>query len=459
MAGTDWLRRDRDDLAEVLERAAGLAQRYLTDLDDAAVLPPQPPAPQTALGEPVGAAAALARFESGWLTTMVASAGPRFQGYVTGGATPAAVAGDWLASALDQNVASDEGGAAAMERQVTRWLGDLLGLPDDHRGAMVTGATTANFTGLAVARQWAGKKLDVQVDQVGTAALAGLRLYSGAPHSSIFKCLSMLGLGRQAIRQVPLLPAREALDPAALEELLGDEPGPVIVVANAGTVNSGDTDDLEAIVELRDRHDFWLHVDGAFGAFAALDDRVSERVRFLGRADSVAVDLHKWMNIPYDAAVAFTRHQELQTEVFHNAASYLHPPGAEPEFLHLVPENSRRFRALPVWHALVAYGRDGHAEVVRRCNDHADHLARRLAATPGVSVLAPTRLNIVCFQTPLDPGTLVDAVARSGEAFLTTTVYRGTPAVRAAFSNWRTTERDVERLADVVAAVVATDEP
>lgn len=453
--GESWLRTDRESLPEVLEHVAGVASAYLAGVDEAPVLP-RVPLPESVARppEPVGAVAAVDRFCQTWLPSMVASSGPRFQGYVTGGATPAAVAGDWLVSALDQNVSSDEGGAAALERQVVLWMRQVLGLPAGHHGALVTGSTMANFAGLAVARQWAGRRLGVAIDEEGVSAAGPLRIYSGSPHASILKCLSMLGLGRQSLVRLPLRAGREALSPAGLEAVLEETVGPSVVVANVGTVNTGDIDDLEAIVALRERYGFWLHVDGAFGAFAALDDRVSGRVRSIGQADSVAVDLHKWMNVPYDAALVYTRHRDLQAEVFQNPGSYFAEVGDEPEFLHLVPENSRRFRALPVWLALVAYGLDGHAEIVRRCNDHADRLATLLCRLPDVSVLAPTHLNIVCFATPLAPGALVDAVARSGEAFLTTTTYDGRPAVRAAFSNWRTTDDDVDRIARAVEAAV-----
>jgi glutamate/tyrosine decarboxylase-like PLP-dependent enzyme len=272
---------------------------------------------------------------------------------------------------------------------------------------------------------------------------------SGAAHSCIPKALSLLGMGRSSLRSIALAPGREAVDLHALERAVEEVGGPVIVVANAGTVNSGDFDDLEGLLELRDRLGFWLHVDAAFGAFAHLDERCTGLVSGIGEADSVAVDLHKWMNIPYDSAIAFTRHLDLQTRVFHNSSSYQGSPGPVPDFLHLAPENSRRFRALPVWLALMAYGREGHADIVRRCNDNARLLADELATVPGVNVLAPVRLNIVCFEvTDRSQEEILDALTRSGEAFLTPTSYFGTPAIRAAFSNWRTEPPHVHALVE-----------
>jgi glutamate/tyrosine decarboxylase-like PLP-dependent enzyme len=276
---------------------------------------------------------------------------------------------------------------------------------------------------------------------------------SGSPHSSVAKALSMLGLGRAALIQVPVLAGREAVDPVALEAALAQADGPCIVVANAGTVNTGDFDDLRAVSALRSRYDFWLHVDAAFGAFAALSPSTAHLVAGLDLADSICVDLHKWLNVPYDSAVQFTRRRDLQSRVFQNSAAYLGPLGDRPDSVHLTPENSHRLRALAAWFALRAYGRDGHREIVERCMACAQSLAGAVDAAPGLRLLAPVRLNIVCFTLTGEPGPArLAALARdlADEAFLTPTVHAGVPALRAAFSNWRTTEADVQK---VVAAL------
>jgi glutamate/tyrosine decarboxylase-like PLP-dependent enzyme len=271
---------------------------------------------------------------------------------------------------------------------------------------------------------------------------------SGSPHSSVYKALSMLGLGRDCLRLVPTLPGREAVDPAALKEALAAADGPVIVVGNAGTVNTVDFDDLRALVALRERYPFWLHVDAAFGGFAAVSPEHAHLVEGLAEADSVCVDLHKWLNVPYDSAVQFTRRRDLQVRVFQNAAAYLGLPTDDPDFVHLTPQNSRRLRALPAWFALTAYGRDGHADIVARCVAEARRFGARLATTPGVTLLAPVRLNVVCFtlDDPTRVTEVLDAVTASGEAFLTPTVYKGQPALRAAFSNWRTAPENTDRV-------------
>ncbi|MFD6254790.1 pyridoxal phosphate-dependent decarboxylase family protein [Nocardia sp. NPDC060256] len=406
----------------------------------------------------IGLGRALALFRERWEPQFSGSAGPRYFGFVTGGATPAAVAGDWLTGVLDQNAMSGEDSAAIeLEHQTVDWIGGLFGL-EQHTGAFVSGATMSNFVGLAIAREWLGEQLGISVAQAGVGALGPVHVLSGTPHSSIVKSLSMLGIGRDSMELVPTIPGREAVDVDRLAEALAALDGrPAIVVANAGTVNTVDFDDLRAIAALRQRYPFWLHVDGAFGAFAALTPEHAELVDGLGEADSVCVDLHKWFNVPYDAAVQFTRHRDLQLRVFLNSAAYLTPPTGTPDFGHLVPENSRRLRALAAWFSLTAYGRDGHRDIVQRNISGANSLAEQLVATGLLRLVAPVRLNVVCFTLTDRPTTervhaLVDAIAESGETFVTPTVYDGSPAIRAAFSNWRTTDTDVDRAAKAIAA-------
>jgi glutamate/tyrosine decarboxylase-like PLP-dependent enzyme len=317
----------------------------------------------------------------------------------------------------------------------------------------------SNTVGLAVGREWLGERLGLDVSRAGAAALGPVDVLSGSPHSSVAKAMSVLGIGRDRLRKVPLLPGdREAVDVAALESALAELHGrPAIVVANAGTVNTVDFDDLRAIAALKDAYDFWLHVDAAFGGFAALSPQYAALVDGLDAADSVCVDLHKWLNVPYDAAVQFTRRRDLQVKVFHNASPYLGVPAGEPDFLHLTPENSRRLRALPAWFSLAAYGRAGHREIVERNVALARRLGAGVEALPGLRLLAPVRLNVVCFTLAEHPtqervDALARAVAASGETYLTPTVYGGVPGLRAAFSNWRTTDADTERVLRALAA-------
>ncbi|MFJ3806237.1 pyridoxal phosphate-dependent decarboxylase family protein [Streptomyces sp. NPDC090073] len=452
---------DLSRLPELLQDARDFAARELTGLTERPVAaagraPGRAPLP----AEGAGAEAALTRFAERWAPGFSGSAGPRYLGFVTGGATPASVAGDWLTSALDQNLSGAGGSwAAELERETVDWLRDLFGLGDAHGGVFVTGATMSNTVGLAIAREWLGERLGVDVSRQGAAALGPVDVHSGSPHSSITKAMSVLGIGRDRLRPVPLLPGgREAVDVGALEAALAGRDGrPAIVVANAGTVNTVDFDDLRAIAALKERYGFWLHVDAAFGAFAALSPEHAALVDGLDAADSVCVDLHKWLNVPYDAAVQFTRRPDLQVAVFHNASPYLGLPTGEPDFLHLTPENSRRLRALPAWFSLVAYGRAGHREIVERNVALARRLGAGIDALPGLRLLAPVRLNVVCFTLAGDPSqervdTLARAVAASGEAYVTPTVYGGVPGLRAAFSNWRTTQADTDRVLEALAA-------
>jgi glutamate/tyrosine decarboxylase-like PLP-dependent enzyme len=452
---------DLADLPALLTATRDLAEHALAGLDARPVDPaPADVHPARLPHHGVGARKALDEFAQRWEPRFSGSAGPRYLGFVTGGATPASIAGDWLTSVYDQNGAGgDNSSAEDLERETVGWLGQLFGLGAEHTGTFVTGATVSNFVGLSIAREWLGEQHGVSVAQAGVGALGPIHVLSGAPHSSIYKGLSMLGIGRESLRLVPTLPDREAVDVGALAEALAALEGrPAIVVANAGTVNTVDFDDLRAIAALKERYPFWLHVDGAFGAFAALSPEHAHLVDGLAEADSVCVDLHKWLNVPYDAAVQFTRRRDLQVQVFQNSAAYLGTPTDNPGFVHLTPENSRRLRAMTAWFTLTAYGREGQREIVTRNVTLAHRLGERLAASGLVHLLAPVRLNVVCFTLPQPERVheLARRTAESGETFLTPTVYNGQPALRAAFSNWRTTEADVDRILHAITTACQT---
>ncbi len=400
----------------------------------------------------IGAQATLARFTQQYAAAMTGSAGPRYLGFVTGGSTPAALMGDWLTSVYDQNACDTSSAVAtAIEASAIAMLRELFGLPTEFAGLFVSGATMSNCVGLAIARQWWGRQRGANVAVDGLAGLPRPVVLSGAPHACIYKSLAMLGVGRAAMHLVPTLPDREAVDVAALRTALAMQAGqPCIVVANAGVVNTVDFDDIAAIAELRQEFNFYLHVDAAFGGFAACSPRFRHLVAGWEAADSIAVDAHKWLNVPYESAVQLTRHTDLQMEVFQNTgAAYLGAPNREDAF-HLTPENSRRLRALPAWFTLMAYGADGYRAIVEQSCTCAARLAEHIAASTQFRLLAPARMNVVVFA--LQNGAPTGAQVRDflqrlhapGQVFLTPTTYAGLPALRAAFSNWRTTVDDVE---------------
>jgi len=426
-------------LATLERRAAALAPRAFT----AVALPENG----------IGLAGALQEFTARWAPGFSGSAGPRYLGFVTGGATPASIAGDWLTSIYDQNpTAGIDSSAPDLERETVLRLREMFGLSDAHRGVLVSGATMSNMVGLAIGREWLGEQRGINVSDVGVGALGTVHVLSANAHSSVYKSLSMLGIGRKAVTKIASLPGREAIDIAALEaELQALDGQPVIVVGNAGTVNTVDFDDLVALASLKQRYSFWLHIDAAFGAFAALVPEEAHLTHGLDAADSVCIDLHKWLNVPYDCAVQYSRRRDLQARVFMNSSAYLGMPGENPDFVHLTPENSRRLRAVATWFSLAAYGRAGHAEIVHRNIRLARQLGDRIAVQPGLKLLAPTRLNVVCFSLAENPteartNAYMQAVRDLGEVFITTTFYAGTWGLRVAFCNWRTSDDDIQRV-------------
>jgi glutamate/tyrosine decarboxylase-like PLP-dependent enzyme len=398
----------------------------------------------------IGAHATLDYFEKHFAGLLANSAGPRYFGFVTGGSTPAAVAGDWLVSAYDQNACgSNDSIAPQLEHQALHFLKELFGLSPEYFGAFVTGATLANFTNLAIARQWAGEKRGIDFSNEGLSGSITLKVLSGTAHSSVFKSLSMLGIGRKALINIPTLAGREAINVAELEKALQKISEPAIVVANAGTVNTVDFDDLDAIGKLKSKHTFWLHVDAAFGGFAACSDKYAHLMNGINYADSITIDAHKWLNVPYDSAMQFTKHKDIQLRVFQNSAAYLGDPAKSPDFFHYTPENSRRFRALPAWFTLVAYGKEGHQEIVERNCEAAQHFGSLIEKSSDFRLLAPVRMNVVCFTFNEDVSAetikhFLNAVRDDGRVFFTPTIYKGIPAIRAAISNWQTTKKDID---------------
>ncbi len=447
-------RDERYLLPVLLDNAAALSRQFLDGLAERPVQPGAVPLGETQLPEVgVGTQAVLDRLRDSVLPAFTGSAGPRYLGFVTGGGTPAALAADWITSAVDNN-GSDASSVAAItiERQAIAMLVELLALPAETAGWFVSGATMANVVGLATGRQWLGERRGVDVAEDGAAVLPGLRILSGTPHSSTVKAAAMLGIGRRAVQQAATIAGTERIDVSSLASVLAASDQPTIIVANAGTVTTTAFDDLSAIAALAREHDAWLHVDGAFGLFAALLPSHARRLEGLHLADSICGDAHKWLNVPYDSGFALTRHAACQGRVFRNAASYFFTGGALPDPFHFGPENSRRLRALPVWASLLAYGRSGMADIVAECCACASALGAWITAHPDLALLAPVTLNIVPFRLSdallagRDEaevvGMFLAAVSSTGDVFLTPGAYDGRRGARAAFSNWRTTVGD-----------------
>lgn len=399
-----------------------------------------------------GALGAMELFQQQYKKLIVASPGPRYWGFVTGGATPAAIAGDWLTAIYDQNTQGVRGEgdvSAIVERETIRLLCQLLHLPEHFTGGFVTGAMMSNFTGLAVARQWAGEQCGRDVSRQGMGG--DIVVMAATPHSSVIKSLSMLGIGSSNVVRVDTLPDREAIDVTDLESKLQQYQGrPLIVNCSAGTVNTVDFDDIEAIATLKHKYEFWLHIDAAFGGFAACSPTHRHLLNGWEQADSITIDNHKWMNVPYDSAISLVRkeHMRLQVSTFQNSnAPYLGDPSDNFSYLNFLPENSRRFRALPAWFSLTAYGRAGFEHIVANSIARAQELGGYIGSSECFELSAPVRLNVVCFRLKTKAERMPEFLRdlnRRGKVFMTPTLLSGSPALRAAFVNYRTSEEDVQ---------------
>lgn len=447
------LENDQNLISSLVEHTKDIAQSYLNEIDQ------RPPATEYVqkqnLGLPltgIGAEKTLNLFMERYGNHMPASNGPRFWGLVTGGTTPASLLGDWLTSTYDLNL-SHAGNSPApdIETEAISMLRELFGLPASFSGTFVTGATMSNFTGLAIAREWVGKHYGKSVSQEGLHAIPPVKILSCEAHASSFKALGMLGLGRNSLKVIPKLPEnREAVNVVELRKALEGMNGePCIIIANAGTVNTVDFDDIQAIVALKSEFKFWLHVDAAFGGFAACSPKFKHLLNGIEHADSITIDAHKWLNVPYDSAMIFTQHRDLQIAVFQNSGAYLGAIAEPVDFIHLSPENSRRMRALPAWFSLMAYGKEGYQDIVERNCAMAERLGEKISTSKEFRLLAPVRMNVVCFTLSGDVDAekvkaFLSKLRDDGRVFMTPTTYLGTPGIRAAFSNWRTEEKDIE---------------
>jgi glutamate/tyrosine decarboxylase-like PLP-dependent enzyme len=451
------LQTDLDNIEHLLSLTKDNALSYLNGLDNMPVSVTDNQS-QTSVNLPVdgmGLEDTISAFYQQHKNHLVASSGARFWGFVTGGTTPAAIAGDWLTSVFDQNTQGIKGAgdiSAIIELQTISWLVQLFGLPDSFKGGFVTGATMSNFTCLAIARQWAGRQKGIDIAREGIKT--EIKILTATPHSSAIKSLAMLGLGSSNIITVKTAEGnREAIDIADLEEKLkANKDFPIILISSGGTVNTVDFDDMQAIAVLQKQYSFYWHIDAAFGAFAACSEKYSHLLNGWQFADSITVDCHKWLNVPYDSAIYLVneKHAVLQLQTFQNSnAPYLGDPTKNFNYLNAGPENSRRLRALPAWFALNAYGKNGFTWIVENNIKLANKFAQLLEQETTFKLIAPVRLNVVCFSTGNETNRneklnqILEKLKVSGKLFITPTSYKGVACLRAAFVNWRTTEQDV----------------
>lgn len=417
---------------------------------------PQGPTPPRAVYE---------QFKKDILPYPLGNIHPRFWGWVNGTGTVMGVLADMLAAGMNSNVGAFDQGATLVEAQVIDWCKEMLGYPPGASGLLLSGGSMANLVGLAVARN-AKSETDVRAEGMGRVPRPMIVFCSAETHNSVHKAVELLGLGARGLRIVPVNDAFE-IDIAALRKAVAEEKQagnyPFCVVGNAGTVNTGATDDLTALARLCAEEKMWLHVDGAFGALAALSPKLRERVRGLDLADSLAFDLHKWLYMPIEVGCALVRDPRLHEGAFAKPGAYLGrlrggiSPKGTTWFADLGLQLSRGFRALKVWMSLKEHGARRYGEAIEQNVEQARYLAELVERDENLELLAPVPLNVVCFRyravgltdvelDDLNERILV-ALHESGVAAPSFTRIRGRFAIRVAITNHRSRREDFEMLA------------
>lgn len=462
----------RTDTDAALARAAELARAW------AAVLPERRVTPTASVGElraslggplpergedPVATLEALA---AGADAGLVGAPGPRYFGFVTGGGVPAAVGADWLAAVWDQNAAMYvmSPAASVAEEVAGAWAAELLSLPGGVSVGFTTGATMASFSALAAGRHWLLEQAGWDVERQGLFGAPDLPVVVGdEAHVTIHAALGMLGLGRERVVRVAT-DGQGRMRADALATALAGLDRPALVCAQAGNVNTGAFDPLPDIAAAVRANGGWLHVDGAFGLWAAADPARRHLVEGVDLADSWTTDAHKWLNVPYDSGLAFTAHPAAHHAAMTLGASYyVETDGAERDPYNWVAESSRRARGFAVWAAIRSLGREGVAAMVARTCEHAARFAAGLeAAAPDlrIRVLNEVVLNqvLVRFEDPSGDqaagdartAAVIAAVQRDGTMWAGGSLWQGHRAMRVSVSGWRTTEADVDRSLEAV---------
>jgi glutamate/tyrosine decarboxylase-like PLP-dependent enzyme len=446
---------------KLMEDAAQRAIRYLEELPRRAIWPSD--AALTRLDafieplqqESVQAETVLAMLDELGSPATVANAGPRYFGYVVGGALPASVAANWLAAAWDQNVHHWAGSPVGtrLEEVALGWITELAGLPAGTGGAFVTGASIANFCALAAARHGLLAGLGWDVEAHGLHGAPEIQVVVGEEvHSTVLKAVALLGLGRERVVRVPV-DGQGRMRADALPALRG----PAIVCLQAGNVNTGACDPLAEIIPQARAAGAWVHVDAAFGFWAAASPRLAAQVDGIALADSWATDAHKWLNVPYDCGLALVRDPAALQGAMGIRAAYL-PDEDRREPSRFGPELSRRGRGIEAWAALKHLGQDGLAAMIERCCAHARRFAAGLAAA-GHAVLNEVVLNqvLVSFGSPARTRRVIAAVQAEGTCWCSGTVWQGHTAMRISVSSWATTEQDVERSLAAILRIAAEE--
>ena len=475
---------DAEEFRRLAHRAVDFAADHLAGIAGRPVFTPmtgderQTLMDQALLNEPTSPDAIIDLFTRAVLRHPMGNGHPRFFGWVNSPPAPLGVIADLLASAMNPSCAGGDHAAIYLERAAVRWLMHLVGFPTDGSiGLLVSGGSMASLTGLAAARHWAAAVDGWDVRQEG---LSGDRpqfvLYlSVEGHTCMRKAAELLGLGAAAIRMVPI-DGDARMDVGALRQAvvadLAAGRRPFCVGASAGTVGTGAIDPLDAIADVCAEHGLWLHVDGAYGALGVLDLDVAPRYAGLARADSLALDPHKWLSVPVECGAVLVRHGQRLRDAFSLVPPYLRTEegkgfGGLPWFSEYGFQQTRGFRALKLWMIVQQMGRSGIAALVSRHLGLAQRLAELVAAAPDLELLAPVALSIVCFRfvpeaTRGDEAALdrlnkaiMEAVQAGGEAFLSNTVVRGRFALRACVLHYATSEDDVAALVDLVRGVGA----
>ena len=455
------MEKEIEDMEHLLSDVTKRSNRYLTQLPNRHVSP----TPEAVEGlmrldvplqdHPIEAAAVIAELDDIGADATIASAGNRYFGFVTGGALPASLAANMLAAVWDQNAVLEIASpvAAFIEEICRKWLISLLGLPPQTAIGFATGATMANFTGLAAARHALLKQQDWDVEANGLFGAPPIDVIVGEEvHVSVLKALSMLGLGRDRVVRIP------TDDHGRMRaDLMPPLAGPTIICIQAGNVNTGAFDPVEEICLKAGKAGAWVHVDGAFGLWAAATPQKSALANGVEKADSWATDAHKWLNVPYDSGLVFVREARHLLAAMSSHAAYL-MEGEKREPSHYVPEMSRRARGFEIWAALRSLGRDGLRDLIERCCKFAVRFAEGLQ-NEGIQVLNDVVLNqvLVKFGDAEQTRRVIRRIQDEGTCWCGETIWQGQVAMRISVSSWATTAQDVEKSLAAILRIAAQE--